>query len=93
MWLKALMTLEHARPRQSPQEPITIEIDFRNPRLDVGECDRVILVDQISQKEACPSVAGPGIGNKENIIGKNRQAPTRDLPSGEHTPRLRERSK
>jgi hypothetical protein len=82
------MTLEHARPLKLPQESVTIEIDFRNPGLDVGKPNRITLVDQIPQKKACPRVARPGIRNKKDVIGKNRQAAARDLPSGEHAPRL-----
>ena len=92
-WLKGLMTFEHARPLKLAQESVTIEIDFRDPGFDVGKPDRITLVDQISQKKACPGVAGSGVGNQKNVIGKNRQAAARNLPSGKHTPRLREGAK
>jgi hypothetical protein len=88
MRLKAFMTLQHARARELPQESIMIEIDFRNPRLDVGKRDWIILVNQISQEKARPRVSRPEVRNQKDVIGESSESMARDPPSREHTPRL-----
>src|SRR5579864_9488170 len=90
MRLKGFMALQHARTRKLPQEPVPVEVDFGNPRLDVGESDRIILIQKISKKKASPGVARPGIRDQEDIIGIDSNSPSSDLAPGENTSHLHE---
>jgi hypothetical protein len=45
MRLKALMTLQHARARELPQEAVGVEINFRDSGFDVGKRDGLVLVN------------------------------------------------
>ena len=87
------MALQHARTSKRPQHPIPIEVNLRNARLDIRECDRCIGVEKVAQQEPRPRIARAGIRHQKHIIGINRNSAPGKLPSRKHATRLGHRAK
>src|SRR5690242_21335890 len=84
--LKAFVALQQTRSRKPPHSVIGVEVDFGDPGFDVGESDRIALIDQVSNQKASPGVPRTRIRHQEHIIRKNSEATAGHLAAEKDPP-------
>ena len=88
------MTLENPWARKAAQVVIGVEVDFRQARLDIGERDGFVLVNEIADQEPRPrpGIAGARIGSQEYVVGEDGEIASGHLLAGQHSASLHESS-
>ena len=65
---------------------VRIEINLRNSRLNIAECERIIGLDEISNQKSCPCIARSGIRDHEDIVVEDREISSGCLFSSDDLP-------
>lgn len=73
--VEVFVTLDDSRAR-NPGELLSGVFDIvRDYAFDIGESDRLMLMNQIGDKEASPGISRLWVGHQEGIVRKNFEIP------------------
>ena len=81
--LETLVTFEDTRAWKGAHATVGLKVDFRDARLDVGEGNGFILVDEVADEKARPRIARPGVRRQEHIVGEDGQVAPGNLTTCE----------
>jgi len=80
--LKALVALKNAWPDKTSHFVIGVQVNLRNPCLNVAESDGIPLIYQVADEKTSPSIARPRVGDNEDIIIEHCNIATGELFPG-----------